>query len=135
MDIHFQHTGKFLPDVDGGTLTIKTLIAVERHRKDKKSNSVDTAWYVTSNDIDPEFMSTSICQCWRIENRLYWVLDVVYKEDDCRVHDENSAKALSFIRKVVLNLAKMETMQDRSMKSKIQCALMDDDYRELILFG
>lgn len=69
------------------------------------------------------------------ENSLHWVLGVVYWEDACRVHDLNAAESLAIVRRVALNLAKLETTQKRSMKSKLQRALLSDDYRELLIFA
>ena len=36
---------------------------------------------------------------WHIENKLHWVMDVTFKEDSCRVRNENSALNLSWMRK------------------------------------
>lgn len=80
-------------------------------------------------------MSKVIRGHWQIENSLNWVLDVVFKEDACRVYEEESAKALSSLRRIVLNMAKLETTQTRSMKSKIHRASLSDEYRELLIFG
>ncbi|QSD45974.1 ISAs1 family transposase [Pectobacterium brasiliense] len=133
--ITFQIPAELSPELQEKWPSIKTLVAVERHRKDKKSNTLDTAYYLSSYDIDAEFMATSVRHHWGIENSLHWVLDVVYKEDACRIHDENCTKVLSLVRKMALNLAKMESTQNRSMKSKVQRALLDDDYRELMIFA
>nr|NMN92935.1 hypothetical protein [Brenneria salicis ATCC 15712 = DSM 30166] len=80
--ITFQIPAKLSQELSEKWPSVKTLVAVERHRKDKKSNSLDTAFYLSSHDIEPEYISAVVRQHWNIENSLHWVLDVVYKEDD-----------------------------------------------------
>lgn len=115
--------------------SIKTVVAVERHRKVKKKTTIDTKFYISSHEIAPEFISAAVRGHWQIENGLHWVLDVVFKEDDCRIHDINSVESVLIMRRLAFNLAKMETSQKRSMKSKLHRSLLSDEYRELIIFG
>ncbi len=70
-------------------------------------------FYLSSPDIAPEFIGASISEHWRIENSLHWILDVVYQEDVCRVYYRNEAESLAIIRRLALNLAKLETTQKR----------------------
>jgi predicted transposase YbfD/YdcC len=43
---------------------------------------------------------------WGIENQLHWVLDVAFREDDCRVRAGNAAENFAVLRHVALNLLK-----------------------------
>lgn len=133
--ITFQIPAELSPDLKEKWPSVKTLVAVERHRQDKKSNVVDTSFYLSSHGIEPEFIGKAVRGHWQIENSLHWVLDVVYREDACRVHDLNAAESLAILRRMALNLAKLETTQKRSMKSKLQRALLSDDYRERLIFA
>lgn len=133
--ITFQIPAKFCPELKEKWPSVKTLVAVERHRKDKKTNTLDTAFYLSSHEIAPEFIGTSVREHWRIENSLHWILDVVYHEDACRIHDGNAAESLAIMRRLALNLARLETTQKRSIKSKVQRALLSDEYRELMIFS
>lgn len=133
--ITFQIPANLSPELREKWPFIKTFIATERHRKDKRSNVSDTHFYASSLDIAPKFISGAVRGHWQIENSLHWILDVIYKEDSCRIHDINSVKLLAVARRMSLNLAKLETTEKRSMKSKIQRALLSDDYRELMMFG
>ena len=55
---------------------------------------------------------------WAIENNLHWMLDVAFREDDCRARAENSAENLNILRKMALHLMKQETSSSRSMRAK-----------------
>jgi predicted transposase YbfD/YdcC len=43
---------------------------------------------------------------WGIENQLHWVLDVAFREDDCRVRAGNAAENFAVLRHAALNLLK-----------------------------
>lgn len=40
---------------------------------------------------------------WRIEKRSYWVLDIVVKEDDCRIRKGFTSQNLLILRKMALH--------------------------------
>lgn len=45
---------------------------------------------------------------WCIENKLYWVLDIAFREDDSRVRQGNAAQNLAVLRHMALNLLRQE---------------------------
>jgi predicted transposase YbfD/YdcC len=55
---------------------------------------------------------------WAIENSLHWVLDIAFREDDCRIRAENSAENMAILRHISLNLLKQEKSCKRSVKTK-----------------
>ena len=52
---------------------------------------------------------------WGVENNLHWVLDVTFREDDCRVRVDHGPNNFSAVRKLALNLLRSE----KSMKASI----------------
>ena len=60
---------------------------------------------------------------WAIENSLHWMLDVTFREDDCRARTLNAAENLNILRKQSLQLMKNETSSKLSMRQKrLRCA-------------
>jgi len=55
---------------------------------------------------------------WQIENTLHWSLDVTFREDDCRIRDENAAVNFSWLRKFALGLLKNESSFKASIRRK-----------------
>jgi hypothetical protein len=43
---------------------------------------------------------------WGIENGLHWVLDVAFREDDCRVRAGHAGENFAVMRHIALNLLK-----------------------------
>ena len=45
---------------------------------------------------------------WAIENRLHWMLDVCFGEDDCMIRKDHAPQNLSLLKKIVLNLIRAD---------------------------
>lgn len=59
---------------------------------------------------------------WGIENSLHWVLDVAFREDDCRVRAANAAANFSAVRQLALGLLKKRTEAKCGIKIRRQRA-------------
>lgn len=46
---------------------------------------------------------------WGIENSMHWVLDVAFREDDCRIRIGDVAQNLAILRRIALNRLKSDT--------------------------
>ena len=69
---------------------------------------------------------------WGIENRLHWVLDVTCNEDQARNRKGHCAENLALLRKLALNLARLEGSQG-SMRGNLKRAGWDDGFLISIL--
>ena len=67
-------------------------------------SSVENRYYLLSQAFTPERFNHIVRGHWGIENRLHWVLDVVFNEDQSREGPDN----LALLRKLALNLARLE---------------------------
>lgn len=65
---------------------------------------------------------------WGIENSLHWVLDVAFREDDCRVRAGNAAANLSAVRQLSLGLLKKRTETKVGIKNRRHVAGWDHDF-------
>ena len=69
---------------------------------------------------------------WGIENKVHWVLDVVFREDQSRVRAGHAAENLGWLRRVALALLKQDGGPD-SIKGKRLKAGWDNDFLEKVL--
>ena len=96
------------------SLPIKTIESQLDLGKWAKVESIIKVTYTTEKTTeDRYFISTlpyeeveriahSIRNHWQIENNLHWVLDVVFREDESRIRDENTAMNFAWFRKMAL---------------------------------
>ena len=82
--------------------------------------STEQRFYISSLPADkPLDILFAIRSHWQIENCLHWSLDVTFREDDCRIRNENAALNMSWMRKFALGLLKNEkTFKRASIRRK-----------------
>jgi predicted transposase YbfD/YdcC len=95
--------------------------------------SIEERYYISSKITNAKTFNKYIRQHWGIENKLHWVLDVQFGEDDSRIRKDNAHENMSTIRKIALNLIKLDTTPKLSINSKRQKAMRKDDFRNKIL--
>ena len=105
-------------------------ITASRHEGDR--SSVQNRYYLLSQAFAPERFNEIVRSHWGIENRLHWVLDVVFNEDQSRNRKDHCAENLALLRKLALNLARLEPSKG-SMRGKLKRAGWDNDYLVKIL--
>ena len=82
------------------------MIESERTVDDGKT-STERRYYICSRKKLPATRALSAARShWGIENELHWVLDVAFREDDCRVRVGYAAENFAVIRHLALNLLK-----------------------------
>lgn len=91
--------------------------------------------YVISSCID--FSATKALETvrahWGVENGLHWVLDVAFREDDCRVRAGNAAETFAVLRHVALNLLKKVQGTKVGIKIRRLRAGWDNDFLMRVL--
>lgn len=78
----------------------------ESHDLNKGESTKETRYYISSLKGDPSLINQAIRSHWGIENKVHWILDVSFREDDSRVREGNAAQNFSLIRRIALNLLK-----------------------------
>jgi predicted transposase YbfD/YdcC len=110
---------------------------VEGIRRVEGKRSRETRYYISSlGGATPEAaarMGEAVRGHWGIENKLHWVLDVSFREDDCRVRMGNAPQNLATVRHVGLNLLRQETSLKVGIKNKRLRAGWDPSYLDRIL--
>lgn len=98
---------------------------------DGKESDLERRYYISSRDLSAEQLATAVRAHWAIENRLHWVLDVSFGEDEKTLCKDNSPQNLSLMRKIVLNLIRLDTTDKTkaSLRLKRKGAAWDDDVR------
>jgi predicted transposase YbfD/YdcC len=112
---------------------LRSIAVVEAERTIDQKKSVHRRYYITSLPPQAKRIGHAIRNHWGIENRLHWVLDMSFREDECRVRVSNAPQNFAAIRHIALNLLRSEKRQKRSVKRKQLLAGWRNDYLEQIL--
>ena len=89
-------------------LGLKAIAMVEAIIETKATGAVTTArrYYISSMALDASFFAKAARAHGGIENRLHWVLDVVFHDDLMRLRTENGPKNMAAVKHMALNLVK-----------------------------
>lgn len=112
---------------------LQNLILIESQREIKEQIQTERRYYISSASLSAKDFSDAIRSHWGIENRVHWVMDVVFREDDCRIRKGFSAENLSVVRHIALNLLRSEKSDTFSIKKKRYLATLDQEYLKKIL--
>lgn len=111
------------------------LVECQRRWMDKgvEKQSVERRCYLCSLESNARRILGSVRSHWGIENRLHWVLDVGFDEDDSRVRKDRAPENLATLRHLALNLLRQERGDGAGIKARRLRAAWDSDYLLKIL--
>jgi predicted transposase YbfD/YdcC len=107
---------------------LPTLIRVVRTRHLCNKTSHEVMFYLSSLPPDAQQLGKVIRQHWSIENQLYWLLDVTFGEDACRIRTGHAPENIALLKRWSINLLNQETGFKRSTRQKSKRASMDVGY-------
>jgi predicted transposase YbfD/YdcC len=116
---------------------LKSVAVVEAKREvPLQKTSVEGRYFISSiSGTDASGMAQIIRGHWSVENKLHWVLDVSFAEDQSRQRKDHSAENFSRLRRIALNLLRREKTKKRGIKGKRLNAAWDHDYLLKLLKG
>jgi len=92
---------------------LRQVVVVESTRETREKTTTERRYYIASHrTLDAKRTAGIIRSHWGIENRVHWILDVVFNEDQCPIRRENGPENFARLRRIVLN--KLKTYVDPS---------------------
>lgn len=98
--------------------------------KDKQYS--EKRYFISSIEDINEFV-TAVRTHWTIENTLHWPLDVIFRDDECRIREKNTAENIAILRRICFNRMKMYK-NGKTLKRKKMLCTFDDFFRFNVLF-
>ena len=108
------------------------LLRAETRVERAGATRTETRYFISSRALTAADAADAVREHWAIENRLHWVLDVTFADDQSRLRKGHGARNMATVRHFALNLVR--TANDkRSIKSRRKIAGWDPDYLDTIL--
>ena len=115
---------------------LNSIVEIINERTDLKTGEVseETRYYISSLTTSAKEILEAARGHWEVENKLHWVLDVVFREDDCRSRTGFSAENFSMLRQFALNLIRLNPSK-KSIKVKQKIAGWDEEFLLSVLLN
>lgn len=97
---------------------LRSVGMVEARRELKGKITVERRYYLSSLPLDVALFARAVRGHWGVENKLHWVLDVCFREDQSRARAGYAAENLATLRRLALNLLRREKTKKRGIKGK-----------------
>jgi predicted transposase YbfD/YdcC len=114
---------------------LQTIVMIQSERRLGDEVSRETSYFISSLANNAKQILLAKRSHWGIENKLHWVLDVAFREDDSRIRQGNAPHNMAVLRHMALNLLKHEKTAKGGIKAKRLKAAWDDDYLLKVLSG
>lgn len=108
-------------------LTTLVKVQSERYLSDSE-HSVEVRYFISSRQASAAQHLHNVRSHWQIENGLHWVLDIAFREDQCRIRKGNGAQNFALLRHLALNALKQEQSANMGIKNKRLRAGWDNHY-------
>ena len=106
---------------------LKGLIMVESKRQSVEKIEHETRFYITSTKLQAKLAGPMIRDHWAVENSLHWVMDMTFRDDECRIRTENAPANFTTLRHMAHNLVRKAPGKD-SLRLRRKTAAWDDEY-------
>lgn len=107
---------------------LKSVGMVESIREVNNNRSVERRYYLCSLPVGIETFARAVRGHWGVENKVHWVMDVCFREDQSRARAGYAAENLATLRRLALNLLKREKTKKRGIRGKQLNASWDHAY-------
>jgi predicted transposase YbfD/YdcC len=106
---------------------MKSVVMVESTREIGNKIETETRFYITSLVLLAAQLGPIIRSHWSIENSLHWVLDMIFRDDECRVRTDNAPANFTTIKHIALNLFRRASSKN-SLRARRKVATWDDTF-------
>ena len=125
--------GRGLLDLEGWH-SLRTITLVEYERFQEEETTTERRYFVSSLDAsDPERILEATRTHWYIENKMHWVLDVAFDEDQSRLRKGHADQNMAAVRRLALNLLGAEDSLSVGTRNKRLRAGWDHNYLSKVL--
>jgi predicted transposase YbfD/YdcC len=112
---------------------LQSLGMVESIREVEGKRTIERRYYLSSLPLGVETFARAVRSHWGVENKVHWVMDVCFREDQSRARAGYAAENLATLRRLALNLLRREPTKKRGIRGKQLNAGWDQTYLAQLL--
>lgn len=113
---------------------LRSMGMVESVRQIGETTTTQIRFYLCSIQADAKEFARAVRGHWAVENNLHWVLDVCFREDQCRARMGHASQNLAILRQIALNAIKRDTSRSKhGVRPRQKIAGWDNSYLEILL--
>jgi len=106
---------------------LRAIVIVGSSREISGKTEHETRFYLTSLTMTAALLGPVVRSHWAIENSLHWVMDMMFRDDECRVRTDHAPANFATIKHMAHNLLRTAPGRD-SMRLRRKVAAWDDDF-------
>ena len=113
---------------------LRSVVVVESEREIGDKVERETRFYITSLVLLATMLAPIIRSHWAIENSLHGVMDMVFRDDECRLRTDHAPANFCTIKHMAHNLVRLAPGK-ASLRLKRKTAGWDDDFLASLITG
>jgi predicted transposase YbfD/YdcC len=106
---------------------LKAVVIVQSIREIDDKIERETRFYITSLVVLANLLGPIVRSHWAVENSLHWVMDMIFRDDECRVRTEHAPANFTTLKHMAHNLIRKAPGKD-SLRLRRKVAAWDDDF-------
>ena len=106
---------------------LKGVVVVESRRELGDKIERETRFYITSLVLLANLLGPIVRAHWAVENSLHWVMDMIFRDDECRVRTDHAPANFTTVKHIAHNLIRRAPGKD-SLRLRRKVAAWDDDF-------
>jgi len=106
---------------------LQGVVMVESTREIGEKIEQETRFYITSLAWLANQLGPVVRGHWAIENSLHWVMDMIFRDDECRVRTDHAPANFTTLKHMAHNLIRKAPGKD-SLRVRRKIAAWDDDF-------
>lgn len=106
---------------------LAAVVVIDSIREIDGKAETETRLYITSLLFSATQIGPMVRDHWAIENSLHWVMDMIFRDDECRVRTDHAPANFTTIKHITHNLLRKAPGKD-SLRLQRKVAAWDDDF-------